>query len=64
MRKSFQDKKPGRSSGFGRGFGSFQGQSHEPSAFLCSTSSPQAPPGWELQSSEQSRHSHVQEPLS
>lgn len=61
MRKSFQDKKPGRSSGFG----SFQGQSHEPSAFLCSTSSPQAPhPGWELQSSEQSRHSHVQEPLS
>lgn len=40
-RKSFQDKKPGRSSGFGRGFGSFQGQSHEPSAFFCSTSSPQ-----------------------
>lgn len=45
MRKSFQDKKPGRSSGFGRGFGSLQGQSHKPSAFFCSTSSPQALPG-------------------
>lgn len=69
MRKSFQDKKPGRSSGFGRGFGFFQGQSHKPSAFFCSTSSPPSPPwvllsGWELRSSERSRHSHIQEPLS
>lgn len=41
IRKSFQDKKPGRSSGFGREFGSFQqgpalGQSHKSTAFLCS----------------------------
>lgn len=41
IRKSFQDEKPGRSSGFGREFGSFQhspalGQSHKPTAFLCS----------------------------
>lgn len=41
IRKSFQYKKPGRSSGFGRAFGSFQqgpalGQSHKSTAFLCS----------------------------
>lgn len=43
IRKSFQDKKPGRSSGFGREFGSFQnspalGQSHKPTAFFVATS--------------------------
>ena len=41
IRKSFQDEKPGRSSGLGREFGSFQhgpalGQSHKPTAFLRS----------------------------
>lgn len=41
IRKSFQDEKPGRSSGFGKEFGSFQhgpalGQSQKPIAFLCS----------------------------
>lgn len=43
IRKGFQDKKPGRSSGFGREFGSFQnspalGQSHKPTTFFVATS--------------------------
>lgn len=69
MRKSFQDKKARQKLRVWQGVWLLPGSKPRAKCHFLQHLQPSGPPwaslsGWELQSSERSRHSHIQEPLS